>query len=252
MVEYNYVEWREQMGIIALEVENQVFIKYETGEPINDNLMKKYKICMKLVDYLDYDNHDVQAFQKKGMFKIVRQEPLINVPYKYMDQFKKEYCEFYDIKYIQEKPLKCFYWLTLTGKDRIPDTQDNIDKMYEFGKTLFNNNKYKRFYKVIWNIETGKYKENPNLHLHALIIFEKSNKNFHTTKMKGRSDVKSIWNKYFKSYGLDLGKDSYQIFRGKNIDEIYKDKKEYLTNKDKSILHQNYRDLEILEHVEHV
>lgn len=247
MVEYNWKLFKEHMENCANQFEHQVFKKYECGEPMDDTFCRQYKICMKEVSF---EVGDIN--KKSGLKKLISDEPLICVPLKYISKFKKEYCEFYDIKYIQEKPLKCFYWLTLTGKDRIPDTPDNIDKMYEFGKTLFNNNKYKRFYKVIWNIETGKHKDNPNLHLHALIIFEKSNKNFHTTKMKGRSDVKSIWNKYFKSYGLDLGKDSYQIFRGKNIDEIYKDKKEYLSNKDKSILHQNYRDLEILEHVEHV
>lgn len=247
MVDYNWKLFKEHMENCAHECEHQIFIKYETGEQINDNLIKKYKICMKSVSF---EVGDVN--KKSGLRKCISDEPLISVPLKYISKFKKEYCEFYDIKYVQERPLKRFYFLTLTGKDRIPDTQDNIDKMYEYGKTLFNNNNYKRFYKVVWNIETGKYKEKPNLHLHALIIFEKSNKNFHTLKMKGRSDVRSLWNRYFKSYGLDLGKDSYELWQGKDVEDQWKNRYDYLHNKDKSILHKNYRDLEILEHVEHV
>lgn len=158
----------------------------------------------------------------------------------------KDFCRFYDIEYIPEKKLKRFYFLTLTGKDRIPDTSDNIDKMTAFGKTLFSNENYKRFHNVKWNIETGKHKENPNLHIHAVIWFENSNKNFHSLKPKGRSDVRNNWLQYFKQYGLDYGKDSYQSFSGSKVKEIFDDKCDYLTNKDKCILHKNYRDLQIL------
>ncbi len=159
---------------------------------------------------------------------------------------KKEYCIFYDLEYIQEKPLKRFYFLTLTGKDRIPDTPDNIENMLAFGKALFNNDNYIRFHKVLWNIETGKHQDKPNLHIHACIWFENTNKNFHSLKPKGRSDVRNTWNNYFKSYGLDYGKDSYKLFSGKMVHTIYKDKCDYLKNVDKSIMHKNYRNLEIL------
>ena len=154
------------------------------------------------------------------------------------------YHDWYDIP--KPKPLKMFYWLTLTGKDRIPDTPDTLKSMLEFGNALFNNNNYKRFNKVYWNIETGKHQDRPNLHLHALIVFENTSKNFHSLKPKGRSDVRTLWNNYFKQYGLDIGKDSYVFFKGKNIQQIYDDKLSYLQNNEKSILHKNYRDLEIL------
>lgn len=159
---------------------------------------------------------------------------------------RKDFCRFYDIDYIPEKKLKRFYFLTLTGKDRIPDTPENIEAMKSFGLTLFNNERYKRFHKVKWNIETGKKRDNPNLHIHACIWFENSNKNFHSLKPKGRSDVRNTWMKYFNKYGLDYGKDSYQSFSGSMVKTIYEDKMNYLSNVDKSILHKNYRDLEIL------
>ena len=158
----------------------------------------------------------------------------------------KLFHEWYGLDYEPPRQLKQFYWMTLTGKSRIPDTTENIELMLKFGKALFNNDNYKRFHKVYWNIETGKHKDNPNLHLHALICFDTTSKNFHSKKEKSRSDVKTLWNKYFKSYGLDYGNDSYQYFKGKDIEKIYNDKLKYLKNEDKSILHKNYRDLEIL------
>ena len=158
----------------------------------------------------------------------------------------KLYHEWYGKEFKKDKPLRMFYWLTLTGKDRIPDTPESVKLMTEFGNALFNNNNYKRFNTVHWNIETGKHQDKPNLHLHALIIFENTSKNFHSLKPKGRSDVRTLWNNFFNQYGLDIGKDSYIFFKGKNIQQIYKDKLNYLRNEGKSILHKNYRDLEIL------
>lgn len=132
-----------------------------------------------------------------------------------------------------------FYWVTITGKKRIEDNKDTILKMRSFCEDVYSNESYKRFEKVTYNIETGKHEDNANIHTHALIIFEHSTKNF-------KRDCISRFNKYFKEYGIDIDMKRFAI----HLDKIYNDKLNYLNNVDKSILHQNYRDLEILEVVE--
>ena len=92
---------------------------------------------------------------------------------------------------------------------------------------------------VLYNIETGKYPDKPNLHCHCLIKFDSTNKNFDR-------DFIRCWSNFFKEEGHD-----FKIKRfSKKCQNIYDDKKNYLNNQDKSILHQNYMDLEILEHLE--
>ena len=143
----------------------------------------------------------------------------------------------------EKKKHERFYFYTFTGNKRIPDTSDNIDKMRHICTTIFNNEKFIRFKEIAYNIETGKHEENPNLHIHALIDFNKSNKNFDR-------DFKGVWMKEFKDYGIDFKKGGKQLFKGKNVNDVWYDKLAYLRNDEKSILHQNYRDLEIFEHLE--
>ena len=148
--------------------------------------------------------------------------------------YKKDYND-YMIKNKQPN----FYWVTITGKKRIEDNENTILKMKSFCEDVFSNESYRRYEKVTYNIETGKHENNPNLHVHALIIFEHSTKNF-------KRDCISRFNKYFKDYGIDIDMKRFAI----HLEKIYNDKLNYLNNVDKSILHQNYRDLEILEVVE--
>ena len=115
--------------------------------------------------------------------------------------------------------------------------------MTDICKEIFNNDKWKRFTSVKWCIETGKHKENPNLHVHALIVFDKSNKNF-------ERDYIRLWNKYFKNYGINFKGSGKQHFKGKDVVTIYKDKCDYFVNHKKSVLHENFIDLNILECVE--
>lgn len=136
-----------------------------------------------------------------------------------------------------------FYFYTFTGVQRIEDNQENIDRLHNIAKDIFNNNSWKRYKDVCFNIECGKHVDNSNLHIHALIDFEKSNKNF-------ERDFHNRWMKDFKGYGLDFKKGGKQFYKGKNVNDIWYDKLSYLRNDDKSILHQNYRDLGIFEHVE--
>lgn len=143
----------------------------------------------------------------------------------------------------EKKKHERFYFYTFTGNKRIPDTSDNIEKMKHICDTIFNNEKFIRFKEIAYNIETGKHEENSNLHIHALIDFNKTNKNFDR-------DFKGVWMKEFKDYGIDFNNGGKQLFKGKNVNDIWYDKLTYLSNKDKSVLHQNYRDTGIFEHLE--
>lgn len=155
---------------------------------------------------------------------------------------RKEWCDFYmDNKdNYKRKVVKYFYFFTATGKDRIDVNDENICKMYELNKKLFNNDNYKRFHKVCWNIETGKHEDRPNLHTHALIVFDSTNKNF-------KRDYSNSFKKVFKKEGVDI---DIKMFGFLGNQGIYQDKLEYLQNVKKSILHKNYKDLEILEYLE--
>lgn len=141
------------------------------------------------------------------------------------------------------KSINSFYFYTFTGDNRIPCSEININNMKKICKDIFNNDNWKRFTYVDWCIETGKHMDNQNLHVHALIVFDKSNKNF-------ERDFIRLWNKYFKNYGINFKGSGKQHFKGKGVATIYKDKLDYFTNHKKSVLHENYMNLNILEHVE--
>lgn len=159
-----------------------------------------------------------------------------------------DYCNFYDINVnsmiIHE--IKFFYHMTITSGPldkfkQLVDSKENIDKMFKINSDVFANDDWVRFLRVYWNIETGKNKDKPNLHTHALIIFDKSNKNF-------ERDYKRRWEKTFGKGNINI---LIQKFGWKGNQKIYNDKYDYLHNIEKSILHQNFRDLGILETLEH-
>ena len=156
-----------------------------------------------------------------------------------IDHWVSIYNDFYgvNIPVARTKKRKFFYFMTMTGKKRIVDNPRNIKLMHNFGLNIFNNNIYKRFYKVDWNVETGKHIDKSNVHIHALIIFDTTNKNF-------KRDFCNSFKKIFGMY--DYKEDRFVM----KLTDIYRDKYEYLHNKDKSVLHKNYRDTGILEHLE--
>lgn len=158
-----------------------------------------------------------------------------------LNEFTNTYCNYFNLttKNFKIKDIKYFYWLTVTGKKRIDVSDENICKMKDCLRMIFNNDNYRRYHDVLYNIETGKYPDKPNLHCHCLIKFDSTNKNFDR-------DFKRCWLNFFKEEGHD-----FKMIRfSKKCEDIYTDKQNYLNNQDKSILHQNYMDLEILEHLE--
>lgn len=187
----------------------------------------------------EWINKTVFCYTEFGQQKYL-QDIIRNKDFDELCHHTKLYCQFKGlcIKEFEKREIKFFYFMTATGKDRILESECTIGDMYKLNKKIFNNDCYKRFYKVYWNIETGKNSDNPNLHTHALIIFDKTNKNFDR-------DYKNLFRKAFGNIDLDL-----QKFGWRGNQEIYEDKLNYLKNKDKSILHKNYKDLEIFEYLE--
>jgi len=189
------------------------------------------------IPYIHMDDNYLKYLDRRNIYYLLcdkDSDSLIN--------YTKEYIEYFNLcsKNFKEKKIKFFYFLTVTGKSRIIVNNDTILKMKNCLKTIFNNDSYKRYHKVIYNIETGKYMDRPNLHCHCVIIFDSTNKNF-------KRDFSRCWLKYFKTDGIDFKMDSFNY---PSCREIYEDKCNYLNNLDKSIEHQNYTDLKILEHVE--
>ncbi|AXH79575.1 MAG: hypothetical protein [Circular genetic element sp.] len=129
-----------------------------------------------------------------------------------------------------------FYFYTWTGFKKIRDTPENIQKLINIANAIFNNDRFKRYKSIVWKIETGKNITDSNLHIHALIKFETA-KNFDR-------DFKAAWLREFAKEGLcELNKNAKQFYKGNKHHHIYMDKMNYLNNKDKSILHKNYRDI---------
>lgn len=157
---------------------------------------------------------------------------LRNCPFLYMKIFKINSREFFQPR------RKYFYWITITGKSRIDVNDDNVKAMYTLFKEFYTNEKWVRYHNVIWNIESGKHPEKPNLHHHALIIFNTTNKNF-------KRDISSRFKKAFGSVDYDE-----HYFTSAFQMDIWNEKRLYLNNTDKSVEHQNYEDLKILEILE--
>lgn len=191
--------------------------EHESAE-LNGMFFSPYKFDINTGDYLytcDYS-----------------EDILRNCPFLYMTIFNIN-----DKKMFQPQ-RRYFYWITITGKTRIDVNDVTVKQMYTFFKEFYTNEKWQRYHKMIWNIETGKDPDKPNLHHHALIVFNTTSKNF-------KRDISNKFKKIFKSVDYN---ESY--FTMVSQGDIYKDKKDYLLNDEKSVCHQNYKDLKVLEILE--
>ena len=221
--------------------ETENFMSTKDAKKYMKEFYKDKKKCKELKDgSLSYD--EWQKWYDADMVINSASWAEIAIPIFILTKCKFNHERFYYKWFDRPRPLKRtrFYWYSFTGKSRIPATRENIEKMKLIGYRIFNNDKWKRFNTVYWNIETGKHEDAPNLHIHALIDFEKSNKNFDR-------DMTAAWVVHFKSYGLDFAKGGKQMYKGNAVEKIWEDKKNYLLNDEKGILHQNFKDLEFVE-----
>ncbi len=228
--------------IHRLELKQHKMYRKLSGNEIKDFINNFYKLKVELGDKW-YDNEwmnlTIFCINDFSKCKYLR-EVIESLDFEELEHHARLYCKFMKLneKDFMNREIKFFYFLTATGKNKIIVNEENIGKMYKLNKNIFNNDNYKRFHKVYWNIETGKNEQDSNLHTHALIVFDKTNKNF-------ERDYKNNFKKAFENIDLDIKK-----FGWRGNQDIYEDKLNYLKNVEKSILHKNYKDLEIFEYLE--
>lgn len=140
------------------------------------------------------------------------------------------------------------FFYSIIPKERLPIDPLTLNAMAKFCKTVFENQKYIKFSR--WAVESGKWEDNPNPHIHAVVKFSDS-KNF-------ARYMNTQWRKTFpipehtisfSRYNKKLKRNvkGIDIYRCMNA-EITKDKIKYLDNGAKHEFgedHTNYVDLGI-------
>lgn len=122
-------------------------------------------------------------------------------------------------------------WLTISPdhlKNPLKFTARNLDNVSEFCRKWFTDKRYSFYHYVI---EAGENKEDPHLHVHALVQLK------HKSMAKNHArDLKGFWGK--KTFNKLKGKDYYS----QNVNGIYRsDKLDYMDNHAKGS-HENYID----------
>ena len=139
----------------------------------------------------------------------------------------------------KKKPpgIKRHNFFSCSPKFRIDISEGEVVKMVDF---LKNNLTEKYFKKVQWVVESGKHKNNPNLHFHFLGLFNPNgSKNFR------KRVLFEAWNKHYPDNPLEWKKPNGH--RGVHVvaccaQELVDDKLKYLNNDSKGS-HENFTDL---------
>lgn len=181
-------------------------------------------------EYTTYYFETLLAFRKAIPLDI-EGDPILGYPFeKYLSGFYKPRRK----KVLKDK-IRGMSFYTLVPQTRLPFNDAEVERLGGFCKKVLQ----KYFDEYYWVVESGKYKENPNLHIHFLGRFsEGMSKNF-------KRDLISAWNSiYAKKYTLDWSNDNgCGIHRvACNTQEIIEDKKIYLCNSEKGS-HENFVDL---------
>lgn len=115
---------------------------------------------------------------------------------------------------------------------KISFTDENVLQLQIFCEKWFNNIRYE-FYQYV--VECGKDKDDPHLHVHALVRLK------HKKQGKNHArELKKFWGKFFPSSQL-IGKDYYST----NVSgKYFFDKQQYFIDSEKGS-HENFMDLGI-------
>lgn len=143
-------------------------------------------------------------------------------------------------KYLKKEKVKGLSFYTICPRQRLPFNESEVMKLEDFCKKFFENEKL--FENVKWVVESGKHKDCPNLHIHALISFKKCmGKNFSRV-------LKSSWARVYPDpqYTIDYNvKGNKGIHRAPcNTLLIQRDKETYMSNSSKGS-HENFVDLNV-------
>lgn len=159
--------------------------------------------------------------------------------------FKKILLEYTGIE--EEKIVKGMSFYTFVPMERLTYCAENIDRMRKFGETMCEVRGNKYFNQVWYVVESGKYKDNPNIHIHLLCDFWFKNGSNKGSKLFLR-DCKHIWKKIFFE---DKYTCEWMTPQGTGINrkdcntlEIQEDKVNYMDNSSKGA-HENFTDLGI-------
>lgn len=155
-------------------------------------------------------------------------------------------------KYIKKRgngreTLKGLSFYTIAPKKRLPYSGENISKIHDFAREIFISRAEKYFNEVWFVVESGKHQDNPNLHIHALVEFNKSDKGVSGSKFFMR-DLVACWKRHFSDpeYRIDYDTGGNKGIHRKacNTLDIQKESLEYMTNENKGT-HENFTDLGI-------
>jgi len=143
-------------------------------------------------------------------------------------------------KYLKKDKVKGLSFYTIVPKQRLEYNNNEVMRLQKFAEKFFANEKI--FEEVHWVVESGKHKDKPNLHIHALVAFKKNGgKNFSRL-------IKNHWLRVFpeKEYTIDYNvKGNRGIHRVPcNTLLIQRDKISYMNNESKGS-HENFEDLKI-------
>lgn len=148
----------------------------------------------------------------------------------------KKYCKKPKIKKDPEKEGPKCAWYSIVPKERLDFTPGNIKRLKNLCEKCFTE---KNCECAQWVVESGKHKDKPNLHIHALVKIGGRNKNF-------KRFFISKWNKEFKDKRYNI---SY--IEGSNVGwkmipvncwKMKEDKLSYMNNDSKGS-HENFVDL---------
>ena len=145
--------------------------------------------------------------------------------------------------HLRKTSSETWNYLTISPKPFLSENQ--LGDFERFITGIMNPTYIKQCY---WVIESGKYEDNPNYHAHLLFTFNNAglSKNF-------KRDCCRAFARKFKGFQIDWrsknGVGWYnKIIRSTNnskFKEILEDKKNYFLNIEKSVLHENFTDLNI-------
>lgn len=126
-------------------------------------------------------------------------------------------------------------WITLSPdhlKRKMVYSKENIEKLKGWCTRFFDDKRYSFYH---WCIESGENEDDPHLHVHALLQFNKGFSQNHSR------DLRAYWNKTFPESKL-IGKDYYSV----NMVGIYlQDKLDYMNKGIDGSNHGNFINLNL-------
>ena len=141
---------------------------------------------------------------------------------------------------------ECMTFYTFVPHDRLAIDGDTLGKMAQFCKDLFENEKHIKW--SMWVVESGKHKNKPNPHIHALVKYHPGGSKNYMTRERNK-----LWQAQFQKacHRLDWKRDDdYKgiEYRNLNCKKLQQQKIDYMDNDKKHMFgesHTNFIDLGI-------